>query len=120
MNMDKKIVLLADNDSELVDSLIQELVSEGYTVETAQRLGDILEKVVKQRISLMVINLAIFPDCEIISAVKKIDKNIPIITIIDNDSLDIQKKVRQEGVFFYFVKPFTIEDMIIVINSAFS
>ncbi len=118
--MDKKIVLIADDNSDFVNSLIKELISEGYDVETAQRLGDILEKVVKQHISLMVINLEIFSDCEIISAVKKINKNIPIITIIDNDSLDIQKKVRQEGILFYFVKPFTIDDMKIVIKSAFS
>lgn len=120
MNMDKKSVLIVDNNSEFVDSLIQELVLVGHNVETAQRLGDILEKVVKQHISLLIINLEIFPDCEIITAVKKVDKNIPIITIIDNDSLDIQKKVRQEGIFFYFVKPFTIDDMVIVINSAIS
>ncbi len=116
--MEKKRVLIVDDDSEFKKSLITELTKDGYEVETAQRLGDVLEKVLSSRASLIITNLQALPNYEAISMIKKINKNIPIITITDDDSIETERKVRQEAVFFYFVKPFTIEDMKTVINSA--
>lgn len=111
-------MLIVDNDSEFKKSLITELTKDGYEVETAQRLGDVLEKVLASQASLIITNLQALPNYEAISMIKKINKNIPIITITDDDSIETERKVRQEAVFFYFVKPFTIEDMKTVINSA--
>lgn len=116
--MKRNTVLIGDNNIEFRKSLTAELSKEGYKVETAQRMGDILEILLGERISLIVMNLQAFPNYEVISMIRKINKKIPIVTVTDDDSIDTERKVRQEGVFFYFVKPLTLKDMKVVINSA--
>lgn len=116
--MEKKRVLIVDNDIGFREFLTTELSKDGYEVQIVQRLGDVLEKVLASQASLIITNLQALPNYEAIAMIKKINKNIPIITITDDDSIETERKVRQEGVFFYFVKPFTIEDMKTVISSA--
>jgi len=115
-----KTVLIVDNDMEMRQRLSTALAKEGYNVETAQQLGEVLEKTLISRTSLIVVNLQTpnIPGCDTISMIKKFNSSMPIITITDDDSIETERRVRQEGVFFYFVKPFATEDMKIVINSA--
>lgn len=114
----EKVILVVDSDADSNGLLAAKLDKDGYQVETVQRVGDILEKVLTSQVSLIVMNLQVIPDCEVIPMIRKINKNIPIITVTDDDSIEMEKRVRQEGVFFYFVKPFTIEDMKTAIKSA--
>ena len=113
-------ILIVDNDMEMRQCLSAELAKEGYNVETAQQLGEVLEKALISRTSLIVVNLQTpdIPGCETISMIKKFNNSIPIITITNDDSIEMERKIREEGVFFYFVKSFTIEDMKTVIHSA--
>jgi len=115
-----KTILIIDNDIEMRKRLSTELTKEGYNVATAQQLSEVLEKALISRTSLIVVNLQTvnIPGCETISMIKKFTNSIPIITITDDDSIETERKVRQEGVFFYFVKPFKIKDIKAVINSA--
>ena len=115
-----KTILLIDNDMEMRQCLSTELAKERYNVEIAQQLGEVLEKTVISRISLIVVNLQTpdIPPCETISMIKRFYNSVPIITITDDDSIEMEKRIREEGVFFYFVKPFTTNDMKTVINSA--
>jgi two-component system OmpR family response regulator len=115
-----KTILIIDKDGEMRKGLSNELAKEGYKVEIAQKLSEVLEKTLISRTSLIVVDLQTvnIPGCETISMIKKFANSIPIITITDDDSIETERKVRQEGVFFYFVKPFSPEDMKAVINSA--
>ena len=117
-----KTILIIDNDMETRQRLSAELAKEGYNVETAQQLGEVLEKTLISRTSLIIVNLQTpgIPGCETISMIKKFNNSIPIITITNDNSIEMEKRVREEGVFFYFVKSFTIEDMKTVIKSALS
>lgn len=116
--MVKKTVLFIDNETELIESLTLDLIKEGYKVESVIRLGDALEKIVNQTVALIIVDIEISPECNIVSAIRKVNKTVPIITVTEDDSIETQIKVRQEGIFFYFVKPFTVEDMKVVIYSA--
>ena len=116
--MVKKTVLFIDNEPELIESLTLDLIKEGYKVESVIRLGDALEKIVNQTVALVIVEIDISTVFNIVSAIIKVNKTVPIITVTEDDSIETQIKVRQEGIFFYFVKPFTVEDMKVVIYSA--
>jgi DNA-binding NtrC family response regulator len=101
-------------------SLTAELSEEGYNVETIHGLNELLEKTVTSQISLIIVNIEAIgiPGWDIISMIKKFNNSIPTIIVTEDDSIETERKIRQEGVFFYFVKPFLIEDMKAVIKSA--
>jgi len=51
---------------------------------------------------------------------KRIQPHLPIITITADASLETEKKVRPEDIFYYFVKSFDLEEMKKVVKSALS
>ena len=115
-----KSVLIVDKDIEMKEQLAGELVEEGYNVVTAQHLGEVLEKALTSCASLVVVNLQSLDisGWETISMIKKLNKSMTIITITEDNSIEMERKIREEGVFFHFVKPFAIEDIKAVIKSA--
>jgi len=116
--MKTQTILIIDNDQNFIRDFSVQFEQEDLSVEQALRLGDVLEKLINQQVVLIIANIELNANCDVVGSVRKLDKDVPIITITANDSLEVQKKVRQEGIFFYFVKPFTIEDMSIVAHSA--
>ena len=116
--MKKQTIVIIDSDQDFIRDFSAQFELEGLCVEQALRVGDLLEKLINQQVVLIIANIELNTDCDVVGSVRKLDKDVPIITITANDSLEVQKKVRQEGIFFYFVKPFTIEDMSIVAHSA--
>ena len=56
---------------------------------------------------------------ELIPIVKKINRRIPIIVMSSDDSIDLARKVRQAGIFFYAMKPLNIEEIKLAVRDAF-
>jgi CheY-like chemotaxis protein len=40
-----------------------------------------------------------------ISVVRSLRKDLPVIVVAEEDSLELERRVRQQGVFYYFVHP---------------
>jgi len=115
-------VLVADDD-QLIRRLLQEaLVREGYEVKTAESGVMAIKKVLKQNVDALILDIHIagMTGIEVIPIIKKVNPYLPIITITGDTSLEIERKVRTEGIFYYFVKPFDLEKMKRVVKSALS
>jgi two-component system response regulator GlrR len=119
---ERETVLIVENDMEMVELLSDKLVTDGYEVETARHLTEVLEKTVMSRASVVVLDLELpgADGCDMIATIKRFNGNVPIVTITSDDSIETEKRIREQGVFFYFVKSFAAEDMVTVINSAIS
>ena len=53
-----------------------------------------------------------------IPIIKKIDPNLPIIAIAPNDSLEIERKARVAGIFYYLIQPLEAKEVRISVNNA--
>jgi len=54
---------------------------------------------------------------ETIPLIKKVHPNLPIIVITADTSAQTERKIRAQGIFYYFVKPFNMEEMGQVVKS---
>ncbi len=55
---------------------------------------------------------------EMVSIIHKINAKIPVITISKDDSLETERRVRQERIFYYFPEPVDGDEMKAVIKDA--
>ena len=117
-----KTVLIADTNEEDRESLSIALASEGYKVETAIASSEMIQKLHDNSdvgVIIMDVNMPGVRAYEVIPIVKKINRRIPVIVMSSDNSIDLARKVRQAGIFFYAMKPLNIEEMKLVVRDAF-
>lgn len=90
---------------------IEEFAPDIHNIESANSAKDALIKVRNNKFDLLLINISskTFDACELIQQVKSICQDIKIITITDQNSRDLELKIRKQGVLFYMIKPFKIK-----------
>jgi DNA-binding NtrC family response regulator len=55
---------------------------------------------------------------EMIPLVHQIDRNLPVVVVGDGVSLDMERRVRLEKVFYYMVQPVDFDEMRQVVQRA--
>lgn len=100
-------VLIYARDGALVKSLQTSLTWCGYHVETSDALSRTVQKLLSERFGALVLGVYTndIESVEMIALAHQIDAQLPIVTIGDRESLQMERKVRQEKVFYYMVQP---------------
>jgi CheY-like chemotaxis protein len=113
-------VLVVDDD-ELIRSLLREvLTKEGYKVEIIESGVMAIKKVLKQTVDVLILDIYMggMSGIEVIPIIKQVNPHLPIIAITGDTSPETERKVRAEGIFYYFLKPFDLEEIKKVVRSA--
>jgi DNA-binding NtrC family response regulator len=81
------------------------------SIEIANSAEDALIKVSNNKFDLVLLSISskVFDGCELIQQLKNVCPDIKIITITDQNSRNLELKVRKQGVLFYMIKPFNIK-----------
>jgi DNA-binding response OmpR family regulator len=113
-------ILICSSNPGLNDFLCDLLSVEGYEVEVTPTAKEGIEKILSKRFRVAIVGLEFegMSGLEMISIIHKIDINIPVITISKNDSLETERLVRQERVFYYFLEPVDGAEMKAVVSYA--
>jgi two-component system response regulator CpxR len=112
--MDKKRILIVDDELELLEAMTARLTSEGYDVSVALDGERGLEKLLSEKIDLIILDIGM-PNMDGYTLTKKIKanddiKSIPIIILTARDSM--QDLFASEGITDYIVKPFDYRDLL--------
>ena len=106
-------VLICDRDSDFAKWLGEYLEECAYGVEIA----DVGTKGVQRLLSdpVGVVVLGVKPDdtegLEMIPVIHQIDQGLPIVAVGSEESLEMERKVRLENVFYYTVQPVDLEEV---------
>lgn len=104
-------ILLIDIDffaAGAVKKSIKQLVR---NIETANSAEDALIKVSNNKFDLVLLSISskAFDGCKLIQQVKSICPDIKIVTMTDQNSRELELKIRKQGVLFYMITPFNIK-----------
>jgi PAS domain S-box-containing protein len=113
-------VVVMDRDRETAGQLLKELRDLGYSVEGIEQTKILLQKVRNDLIDVLILAVDAWGGgrFELIPVVKKLNRSLPIIAISSDDSLETAAKVREQGVFFYALKPLDIREIDIAVKNA--
>jgi DNA-binding response OmpR family regulator len=113
-------VLVCDDDPGIRESLAEALVDEAFTVETADRAVDAIQKIMRTRYRAVVLDLKLpgLGGLDAISVIKRIDATLPVIVMTGHASYETEQAARAAGIFYYLVKPFSLRELAEAVRAA--
>jgi len=114
-------ILLLEDDQILCDSLKEYLESEGYSVDTAYRGGDVFDLTYENSYDLYILDVNV-PDIngfDVLRELREADDNTPAMYITALTDINSISKGFSVGADDYVKKPFDPEELIIRIKSKF-
>ncbi|AIQ61912.1 Sporulation initiation phosphotransferase F [compost metagenome] len=116
--MDKKKVLIVDDQNGIRILLMEVFNSEGYTTFQAANGKAALDIVNSDRPDLVLLDMKIpgMDGLEILKHIKEIDPAIKVIMMTAYGELDMIKEATKLGALMHFTKPFDIDEMRVAVN----
>ena len=113
-------ILIVDDEPEIRSSLLGVLQDEGFLIETAQDAEQCLEKVrtTKPDVVLLDIWMPGRDGVQILSELKEIDPNLPVIVISGHATIQNALDATRKGAFDFIEKPFQVESILLSIDRA--
>jgi len=116
----RRTVLVADADEKSRVSVVKFLLKENLAVDTTSMASEVIQKIQNKKIDVLVMDVELrgMKGYEIIPILKRMDPELCIIVTSSDTSLDLARKIREEGIFFYAVKPLDLEEIKLAVNDA--
>jgi len=118
----EKRILIIDPDEKDRRELVSFLEKEKYYVETGRGLHDAVRKISEGCFNCLIMDVKLpeMKGYEAVSILKNIDPNIKVIMTTKKNTKRLEAKVREQDIFFYFIKSFGNEELKLAINNAFN
>ena len=119
--MKSKPILIVYQDHLLVSSLSTFLHDIGYKVETANRVSEVIRKIRKGHIPVVLMEDEVegVKAFDLVPLFKNINERTQVIVISSEGSLGLVKRLRGVGIFYQAMKPVDLEEVRSAIECAF-
>ena len=121
MNLENKILILDPNHDERT-VMAAFLKGQDYQVETTDTLADAIKKLSNGDFACIIleVDLLEMKGYEAVSVLKNINPGIKIIMTTQRNSKELEAKIREQDIFFYFIKSFGKDELSLAINNVFN
>ncbi len=122
IDTEKKGILIIDPNIPEKTVMASFLESENFHVETGRGLADAVKKISEGCFSCLIMDVELpeMKGYEAVSILKIIDPKIKIIMTAKRNTKNLEAKVREQDIFFYFIKSFDKEELKPAATNAFS
>ena len=121
IDTEKKRILIIDPNIPERNVMAAFLKSENLYIETGRGLVDAVKKIRGSYFDCLIMDVELpeMKGYEAVSILKSIDPTIKIIMTTKKNTKNLEAKVREQDIFFYFIKSFVKEELKLAINNAF-
>jgi len=111
---------IMDSDVDTVKKLTAALRKERYRVKSVNKTDELFTCINNNDLDILILDVDAWgvKGYELIPVIKRMDRVLPIIVTSADDSIDIAAKVREQGVFFYTLKPLDIAEIKLAMKNA--
>lgn len=115
----EKIVLFSEPIETTSKGLLPFLEKHEFRAIKVKSLKETLLTLQETRVDALVIDAALLEDdCEFISVIKGIEKDLPVIICAESNTPELESKIRQQKIFYYHIKSFGIDDLEMAVSNA--
>ncbi len=111
--MKARKILIADKDSKERKQLAKFFENSHFEVETTASAAYAIAKIVQKHEPIVILGDSFeekIASVDVIALMRKCNKNLRIILISDDSSLETLRRVREDGIFYHALKPHNQED----------
>ncbi len=121
MKLESRRILVVDPDDETAPHMASVFVEEGYDVEVSVSIRAMAERIRDARFDciIMDVNLPEMAGYKAVSIVKTIDQSVQVIMAAAENSAELEAEIRQQDIFYYYIKSFDQEELIEAVRDAF-
>jgi DNA-binding NtrC family response regulator len=115
------MILVVDRSEDMRELLAKALTIDGYRVETTAKGITALQMIFEGKVDVVIVDKEIM-DIEIekfMQTCRLKAAQVPVVVITARTSSELEKEMRKNRVFYYAIKPFSLEIMKTVIRDAF-
>ena len=118
--IERERILVCDDDPRMRDTIVEALASETFDVDTADRAVDAIQRVMRTSYGALILDLKLpgLGGLDAIAVVKRFDPALPIIVMTGHASYETEQAARTAGIFYYLVKPFSVDELIAAVRAA--
>ncbi len=115
-----KSILFADPKDPLPGELETYLAEKGYQVASVRSLKETLLALQTRHADVLVLNASLLEEegYELISVIKNMERNLPIIVCAETNTPELESRIRQQRIFYYHIKSFGVQDLEMAISNA--
>jgi len=121
MNVGRRRILVVDADCRAAREVSAVLAEEDLGIEAAGSVGQAAKMIrdAKYDCVIMDVNLPDMKGYEAVPVLKTIDPEIQIIMTAFENTLELEAKVRQQDIFYYYIKSFDVEELSEAVRDVF-
>ena len=111
--MKKHSILIVDDDKKSRNQLRKLFEDTHYEVDSTASAAYAIAKIVQKNKPIVILGDQFEEQisvADVVALMKRCDSTLKIILISDDSSLDILKKLREEGIFYHTFRPHDKED----------
>ena len=113
-------LLIGEPGCKLASELDPWVTEKGYKVRAVENIKDVFHALQCEKIHVLVLDVCLPEEmgCEAISIIKSMYNKLPIIITTDENNPELEGSVRQVGIFYYHVKSFGMDELMLAISNA--
>lgn len=118
----EKRILIIDPDGDDSNIMATFLRQQNYAVETGKGLSEAIKKVSEGCFNCLImdVDLPEMKGYEAVSILRNIDPKIKVIMTTKRNSKELESKVREQDIYYYFIKSFGKDELKLALNNAFN
>lgn len=122
MAVSVKRILVIDPNTKIRKDLETFLKNENYYVETGRGLTEAIKKISQGYFDCLILDVDLpeMKGYEAVSILKNLDPKIKIIMTTEKNTKHLEARVREQNIFFYFIKSFGKDELKLAIKNAFN
>ncbi|HAY21877.1 response regulator [Desulfobacca acetoxidans] len=113
-------LLIAEHGCELSDCLHPWLIENGHQCLKVDNIKDVLMTLQTEKVNVLVMDVSL-PESlgyDAISIIKGLYRRLPVIVTADENNPEQESRIRRKGIFYYHVKSFGVDELMLAISNA--
>ena len=111
--MKARKIVIADRDQMARKKMAEYFENSHYDVETTASAAYAIAQIVKKKQPLVILGDSFeekIAPADVIALMRKCNKDLRIILVSDDSSLETLRRMRADGIFYHALKPHSMED----------
>lgn len=111
--MKARKILIADRDMKARKEMASFFENSHFEVETTASAAYAIAKIVQKQEPIVILGDSFeekIASVDVIALMRKCNKNLRIILVSDDSSLETLKRIREDGIFYHALRPHSQED----------